>query len=188
MFCRNCGKELTGSPEICLGCGARPLQGTDFCQHCGAPTTPLTEICVNCGARVSRAGAHALLASRWARLGAAVVDWLLYAPGYIVVVVAAPSFLPVGYVWYIGLFVLQCVLLTQSGQTIGKKALRIRIVKVDTGENGGFVPNVLLRMIVNGIISWVTCGVYGIVDTLFIFREDRRCIHDLIAGTHVVEE
>lgn len=56
MFCRNCGKELTGSPEICLGCGARPLQGIDFCQHCGAPTTPLTEICVNCGMRVAKSG------------------------------------------------------------------------------------------------------------------------------------
>ena len=56
MFCRNCGKGLTGSPEICPGCGARPLQGTDFCQHCGAPTTPLTEVCVNCGMRVAKKG------------------------------------------------------------------------------------------------------------------------------------
>jgi hypothetical protein len=54
MFCRNCGKELTGSPEICLGCGAKPLHGADFCQQCGAPTTPLTEVCVNCGGRVAK--------------------------------------------------------------------------------------------------------------------------------------
>jgi TM2 domain-containing membrane protein YozV len=53
MFCRNCGKELTGSPEICLGCGAKPMNGTSFCAGCGAETTPLTEICVKCGARVA---------------------------------------------------------------------------------------------------------------------------------------
>jgi len=29
-------------------------------------------------------------------------------------------------------------------------------------------------------------GLYVIVDVLFIFRDDRRCIHDLIAGTQVV--
>jgi len=52
MFCRNCGKELIGSPKICPNCGARPMRGNSFCSNCGAPTTPLTEVCVKCGARV----------------------------------------------------------------------------------------------------------------------------------------
>ena len=56
---------------------------------------------------------------------------------------------------------------------------------MDTGENGGFVPNVLLRFIVNGLL-WII-PLYGLVDILFIFRGDRRCIHDMIAGTQVVE-
>ena len=52
MFCRNCGKELTGNPELCLNCGARPLAGSSFCPGCGAPTSPIAEICVKCGARL----------------------------------------------------------------------------------------------------------------------------------------
>ena len=72
----------------------------------------------------------------------------------------------------------------KSGQTLGKKALGIRIVKMNTGLNGGFVPNVLLRIILNGLIGVITF--YGLVDILFIFRSDCRCIHDLIAGTQVV--
>ena len=67
---------------------------------------------------------------------------------------------------------------------MGKKALGIRIVKMNTGKNCGFVPNVLLRLIVNGLIG--ISPFYGLVDILFIFRSDRRCIHDLIAGTQVV--
>ncbi len=52
MFCRNCGKELIGSPEFCPNCGARPMRGNSFCSNCGAPTTPLTKICYKCGVRV----------------------------------------------------------------------------------------------------------------------------------------
>ena len=55
MFCRSCGKELTGAPEFCTNCGAKPMADTGFCPGCGVPTTPLTEICTNCGARVAGA-------------------------------------------------------------------------------------------------------------------------------------
>ena len=55
MFCRNCGKELIGTPEICVGCGAKPLAGNSFCQACSAPTDPLAEICIKCGARLTKA-------------------------------------------------------------------------------------------------------------------------------------
>ncbi len=53
MFCGNCGKELTGTPEFCPHCGAKPLTAHSFCQNCGAAITPATESCVKCGARVS---------------------------------------------------------------------------------------------------------------------------------------
>jgi len=53
MYCRNCGKQLEGTPEFCLGCGARPTAGGAFCLACGATTTPMTEVCTRCGARVA---------------------------------------------------------------------------------------------------------------------------------------
>jgi len=85
----------------------------------------------------------------------------------------------------LGYIVLQFVLVSNSGQTIGKKVEHIRIVDVQTGQNGGFVTNVLKRWILNGVLCFVPF--YALVDILFIFREDRRCIHDLIAGTQVVQ-
>ena len=59
MYCRNCGKELTGTPEICMNCGARPLAGRSFCYACGAKTNELAEICIKCGVRLTEAGARA---------------------------------------------------------------------------------------------------------------------------------
>jgi len=55
FFCRNCGEELTGTPEICTNCGVKPIAGTSFCPWCGAPTTPLDEICTNCGVELAKA-------------------------------------------------------------------------------------------------------------------------------------
>ncbi|GAI91452.1 unnamed protein product [marine sediment metagenome] len=54
MFCRNCGKELIGTPEICLGCGAKPLAGNSFCHACGAATNPQAEICLKCGTQLAK--------------------------------------------------------------------------------------------------------------------------------------
>jgi TM2 domain-containing membrane protein YozV len=75
MFCRNCGKELTGAPEFCMNCGARPMAGTSFCPGCGAATTPLTEICVKCGARVGKELAGDV--SLKSRLATTLLAWFL---------------------------------------------------------------------------------------------------------------
>jgi uncharacterized RDD family membrane protein YckC len=80
---------------------------------------------------------------------------------------------------------LQAVLLTRRGQSVGKRALGLRIALVDGGGNGGFVANVLIRVLANGVL-FLAPG-YFLLDTLFIFRSDRRCLHDLLAGTVVVE-
>ena len=127
-------------------------------------------------------------------MGAAIVDGIVYLVPIVLLAVITPLLVggPGGetivvvfvLVAILIVFIFQMVLLTKDGQTLGKKALKIRIVKRDTGVNGGFVPNVLLRLIVNGLIGFIPfCG---LVDILFIFRSDRRCIHDMIAGTQVV--
>ena len=80
MFCRNCGKELAGTPEICMNCGAKPMSGTSFCPGCGAPTTPLTEICTKCGARVKaeRAG------DTWQPLTAGILELVAGVPALLI--------------------------------------------------------------------------------------------------------
>ncbi|MBT7455933.1 MAG: RDD family protein [Gemmatimonadetes bacterium] len=117
-----------------------------------------------------------------ARLGAFCVDAALG------VAASIPSMASqlLGGLLLILLVTVQTVMLTRSGQTLGKRAVRIRIVRMDTGENGGFVTNVMMRTVLSWILSMIPF--YGLVDTIFIFRPDRRCVHDHIAGTRVVDK
>lgn len=83
------------------------------------------------------------------------------------------------------LCIVQLILLSTRGQTIGKKVLGIRIVRLD-GSDAGFVHAVLLRVVVMRILNAFT-GITWLIDPLLIFREDRRCLHDMIADTTVID-
>jgi uncharacterized RDD family membrane protein YckC len=80
------------------------------------------------------------------------------------------------------------ILLHRYGQTLGKRLLRIRIVRSD-GNPASLGRIVGLRIIVATLPSMVPYlgSFYSITDACFIFREDRRCLHDLIADTLVVK-
>ena len=68
--------------------------------------------------------------------------------------------------------------------------MKIRIVDVADGTNPGFARTFLVRGVVTGLIGSIP-GVgplFAILNVLFIFRDDRRCIHDHIARTVVVTE
>ena len=79
-------------------------------------------------------------------------------------------------------------LLVIKGQTLGKLALGIRIV--DAASNGAAtaVKILGLRYVLVMLVAVIPFigGLLGVIDFLFIFRSDRRCVHDLIAGTKVV--
>ncbi len=122
------------------------------------------------------------LASRGSRLLASLIDSLpFFAVWAVALLTNIAEIIYIGSLLYAGY---QIYLLTTQGQTFGKQIMGIKIVKVDSGRNGGFTTNVLLRSVLNSIIGFVP--LYSLVDIFFIFREDRRCIHDLIAGTRVI--
>lgn len=83
--------------------------------------------------------------------------------------------------------VVQIYMLVKYSQTIGKRICKIRIYNIQTGQPADWVRTILLRIFVNGLGGAIPCvgGLYSLVDICFIFREDRRCVHDLIAGTVV---
>ncbi|MFL8935394.1 RDD family protein [Rossellomorea oryzaecorticis] len=71
-----------------------------------------------------------------------------------------------------------------KGYVVGKRIAGIRIVKKD-GSNV-HIGNMLMRTIVSGIVYGLTLGIGIIVSAFMVgIREDKRAIHDFIAGTYV---
>jgi uncharacterized RDD family membrane protein YckC len=127
------------------------------------------------------------LATRTQRLLAILADAVIISVPFVIgALEAVPEpvrFLAV--VVSLVLFIVQLVMVTKHGQTLGKRIVGIRIVMKDTLENGGFVVNILKRGFLNALLSIVPF--YAPADVLFIFRADRRCLHDLLAGTVVIQ-
>ncbi|MGH8029876.1 MAG: RDD family protein [Arenimonas sp.] len=153
------------------------------------------------GARLVDVPDEQVLADRWLRLGAAMLDGflmmlivfpLMYLGGYFEGMLRGqrpdlPTQLMWGGIGFALFVVIQGFPLYTSGQTWAKKLLKIKIVDLD-GNKPEFVRLVALRYLTTQAISLVPFvgALYGLVDSLFIFSDDRRCLHDRIAGTRVV--
>lgn len=95
----------------------------------------------------------------------------------------------VAFVLYVlGFTAYQIYWLWKNGQTLGKKLMKIRIVRSDG------VPAELWRLLVlrylvptlAGAVPFVG-GLFSLADPLFIFGDEKRCLHDLLADTIVVD-
>ncbi len=151
-------------------------------------------------ASATEQGGGLILAERGARLGAVALDCLIAlgctAPGFLMIVindkqndavtVIGAILLAIG---FLGLLITQIYLLSTRGQTLGKRIVGVRIVKFADNSNPGFVGACLLRLIVPSIIGGlpIVGSIFFIIDVCFIFQADRRCLHDMIAGTKVVK-
>ncbi|HYM35178.1 MAG TPA: RDD family protein [Steroidobacteraceae bacterium] len=142
------------------------------------------------------------LASRWARLGAAIIDGLLMSAIILPIIfstgywqnamsgIRPPFATQLGYalIGLVAYLVLNGYLLHSSGQTIGKRVAGTRIVSVDENRVLPLWKIITLRQLPISAVSQIPVvgPLSTIVDMLFVFRGDKRCIHDLIAGTHVI--
>lgn len=146
-------------------------------------------------------------ATRLSRLGAALIDGLILALPGIALAVLVPMALvtrslgslmvavPLAGLFLLGVLVAQIVLLVKNGQTIGKKALGIRMITSE-GETPSIWRVFLLRWLpfaVTALTVELIFKVRGLgniihlVDALLIFQPTRRCLHDLFADTHVIK-
>ena len=142
------------------------------------------------------------LASRGKRLLGAIIDGLigsavavvfLFAMGYWeeilnqnLTVSDAFLFAVVGFVSFL---IIHGYTLSRSGQTLGKVWVKTQIVSVRTNKPLSLGHVAGLRYLPTSIAAQIPIigPLFNIVNVLFIFRSDHRCIHDLIAGTKVIE-
>lgn len=142
------------------------------------------------------------LAGRGVRLGAAIVDGILYGacflPGYIqlgLIDDASPvHYGPVGTAISLGLaccgialFVYNLWLLHERGQTVAKLWFGIRIVRCD-GSRAGLARLFWLRSFLPTLLGAIPClgTLFQLADAVAIFSEEKRCVHDYFADTIVV--
>ena len=141
------------------------------------------------------------LASLGLRLGGAIIDTiialavlfpLMYLTGYWESAMAGEQTVADTVLWAItgvvAFLVVHGYLLANYGQTVGKRLVGTRIVSVQDDKILPFGRVIGLRYLPLWVVSQVPAigPLLGIIDVLFIFRRDRRCVHDLIAGTKVV--
>jgi uncharacterized RDD family membrane protein YckC len=182
------------------------------------PTAPVQDIAATSGTRE--------LASRGSRLGAMSIDGLVG-----LVLCLPPLFvafshwdtsvyfllnfinggLAVSVVLAIAWIVVTIILVARNGQTIGKRAVGIKVVRTD-GSKASLGRIFWLRNVVNALVGVVVSVVlstavgaaagfsavgmsaatlmsnlYSILDPALIFGATRQCLHDRIADTIVVK-
>lgn len=78
--------------------------------------------------------------------------------------------------------------LESGGQSVGKKLLGIRIVRTD-GSPVGARHVLLRRYLPLAVVSQIPLigSLLAMLDSLFIFRASRKCLHDDIADTIVTK-
>lgn len=144
------------------------------------------------------------LASRGARFGAAFIDGIIQMVLLLPVLFlwfaswedyestmskpftgARLAYLALGLAAYL---VVNAWWLRTRGQTVGKRLVGIRIVSV-SGQLVPLGPLLLKRWLPFMLLPQVPfVGILaGFVDLLMIFRSSRRCLHDQLAGTIVVD-
>jgi uncharacterized RDD family membrane protein YckC len=146
------------------------------------------------------------LATPSSRLAAQIIDNLLFLaaamPGGVVGAILGSSFQfgsdkddsaivmagALGLLTGLLFYIYQCQLIAGTGQSLGKRWSHVRIA-LEGGEPPGFWRGVVLRSWALFLLRIIPGLGYivNLVDSLMVFSEGRRCLHDRIAGTRVLK-
>ena len=126
----------------------------------------------------------AVLAEWWQRAAAWLIDFVILGVAGVLIGLILPDpvnslvglVLGLAYYGYMN---------GEMGQTVGKQALKIRVVHMDTGGTIGLGMGVV-RYIVWGVL-FVACVVPGVVNALFpLWDPQRQALHDKVVKSQVV--
>jgi uncharacterized RDD family membrane protein YckC len=79
----------------------------------------------------------------------------------------------------------------QTGQTPAKRILKQVVVSSKNGLPFTWTQMLLREAVVKaaagGIASSASNGITWVIDSLFVFRDDRRTVHDMIVNSKVIQ-
>ncbi|MDH5673218.1 MAG: RDD family protein [Myxococcales bacterium] len=182
--------------------------------RCAAhPETLAGSLCARCGSYACQACSHEVAGQSFCgacvstlpvkstpgrRLGAAIIDSILVTvPMYTAAMAAVLSeelgglevvLMVVGGLTTVAVLGLNLRGVHTRGQSIGKRLMKMKVVRAD-GSRASTPRIIFARNGVPMLIGVVPIlgGFFGLVDSLWIFGNETRCVHDLIADTIVVE-
>jgi len=144
----------------------------------------------------NQAGAPRPLATLGARFAGSILDGLIYMvpllPIFLTAVLTGEeevtALAGLGVMVFVAVAVIQIYLISTTGQSLGKKMVKTRIIRED-GSAVDFVSGVLIRAWVMGLLGAIPLvgSLIQIADPLFIFGERRQCLHDRLAKTLVID-
>ncbi|MCW2994762.1 MAG: domain containing protein [Conexibacter sp.] len=138
---------------------------------------------------------HAALGSRAARFGASILDSIIVFVPIVIIAAAAgdnsalSGLVVLLYLAGIGLYA-PLLMMRQgpnNGQTLGKQVVGLRVVQA-SGEPMTIGAGLLREAVGKALISAITCGIYGLLDSLWcLWDPKKQCLHDKIASTYVLD-
>ncbi len=143
-----------------------------------------------------------ILASRWQRFFGSLIDSLLLAPVIFGLVYFGGAFdgsveefnsaTNIAFMTLASAVIFLAMhgyLLARKGQTIGKTLLGMRIVSVANREILPFGKLIGLRYLPFWLVNSIPLigRLASLVNALFIFGDEKRCLHDYVAGTKVIK-
>jgi len=166
------------SPVFCPQCGSALVPNDQFCPRCGTPVAHRvlpTQVPFGFGAQIT-SPTGLPVSGFGVRVGATLIDELImFIPGVI-----AGTVIPV-LGWIIVDWLYNALQESSSYQaTVGKRAVGIIVV----GERGQRISfGQATGRYFGKILSWMTLGLLFL---MVAFSENKRGLHDIMAGTFVV--
>jgi uncharacterized RDD family membrane protein YckC len=187
-------------PDVLSGLQRCARCGVGYCGDCLVPVRGRLH-CANCKDEQLRdvmagRGVALAIASPGRRFLAQFVDGLILTVPFLVLLVgsivtskgrADPAALsnPFGLMmilWLFGIVLYEALFLSRNGQTPGKMAFKLRVVRPDGGKISA--GQAWGRAFSRSVLSFTR--ILGIVDAVMVFSSEGRTLHDRMARTRVV--
>ncbi len=174
-----------------------------YCSKCSGWNPATANACATCGTATRdmpdavTEGLASILDRFCAAVGDAITMFMVYlfivmsVVGFSDFINEGPStweFITISTMSFVAYFAINGYLLAKNGQTLGKYAVGIKIVRTNR-QKASFWRLVGLRILPISLVSAIPMvgGLILIVDALFIFRKEHNCLHDDLADTRVVK-